>query len=764
MKSVPPHDTAKDGVSVQLRRGCLALAALTLLLFSPTLGYDFVNFDDGAYVVRNEHVNSGLTWDNLVWAFTESHVGNWHPLTWVSHMLDCELFGLNPAGHHLTNLVVHAGAAVMAFLALHRLTGFLVRSWVVALLFAVHPLRVESVAWVSERKDVLSGLFFFAALWAYAGYVQRPGRGRYWLALGLFAGGLMSKSMLVTLPCLLLLLDFWPLQRWKNAASPWSGAWRLAREKIPFFLLSALASGFAVVTQELGGAMVSVQAVPLSFRAGNALVSCTTYLRRLVWPDDLAVFYPLWEHPTWKIGLAAGLLAGVSLAAVHYIRRAPWFFTGWFWYLGMLVPVIGLVQVGRQSMADRYTYLPSVGVTLLVVWAVAGYFGGRANGMVVLRSSAFIAAVSSMLATLTLLPAWRDSLSLFTHASVVVPGNYLAHLNTGHALDQLGRPDEAAAHYLRCVEIDPDQEEAQFNLGAWLMGRNEYERAKVHLDMALKLKPEKRQTYGLLGSTCIRLGRMQEAIQYYRRAIGLDPDYWQAYHDLGLVLMMTGNTTEAIANYQMALQKRPGSVETLAGLGFALVRAGRLDEAEASFRDAARRRPDHAQDYRGLALCQAARNQPGEAEKHFVQSLSLNPRDPVVHRELGALLLDHGQHARSLQHFRATVELAPQSAPGWERAAWVLATSPDTSLRDGAQAVRLAEHAVQLTGAGLAEPLDTLAAAYAESGRFPEAVATAERALELALAQNRTELAGQLRDRLKEYRNGRPWRMTAANP
>ena len=758
-----PASPTADTLNAQLftpERGALALAAVTLLLFSPALGYDFVNFDDGGYVLGNERVNSGLAWDNVVWAFTESHVGNWHPLTWISHMLDCELFGLNPAGHHLTSIVVHAAGAVMAFLALLRLTGFLIRSWVIALLFAVHPLRVESVAWVSERKDVLSGLFFFAALRAYAGYARRPGRGRYWLTLGLFACGLMSKSMLVTLPCLLLLLDFWPLQRWQ-AGSPWSGIWPLVREKIPFFLLSVLTSGFAVVTQELGGAMVSVQAVPLSFRAGNALVSCVTYLRKMIWPDDLAVFYPLWEHPPWQVGLAASLLAGVSYMAIKNLRRAPWLFTGWFWYLGMLVPVIGLVQVGRQSMADRYTYLPSVGVTLLAVWASTEWLGKRANGPMMLRASVLIAAVSTMLATLTLLPSWRDSLSLFTHASVVVPGNYLAHLNAGYALDKLGRPDEAAEHYLRCIEIDPDQEEAQFNFGAWLMGRNEYERAKAHLDIALKLNPEKIQTYGLLGSACIRLGRVEAAVQYYSRALRLSPGHWQAHHDLGLAFMLTGNAAEAARHYQAALQLRPGSVETLVGLGFALVRLAQLDEAEARFREAADRRPDHAQAFRGLGMTFAARNEPAEAEKYLTQSLALNPRDATAHRELGTLLLEGGQHARALQHFRSVVELAPQAAPGWERAAWVMATTPDTALRDGAQAVRLAERAVQLTRATLAEPLDTLAAALAESGRFPEAVATAEKALEIALAQNHQALAAQIRQRLEQYRAGKPWRLPA---
>jgi len=520
----------------------LTLALLTFGLYWPVHRHGFIDFDDHEYVVSNAHVNDGLAWDNVRWAFTTAHMCNWHPLTWISHMSDCQWFGLDPAGHHLVNVTIHALTAVLLLLALHRLTGAVWRSAVVAALFALHPLRVESVAWVAERKDVLSGCFFMATLYAYARYVEQPNRARYLLTLAAFTGGLLSKSMLVTLPFVLLLLDFWPLNRWQPAAPRWPVFRRLLWEKVPLIALALVVSVVTVFTQS--HTVTHVAVLPVFPRVANALVSYLLYLRKMAWPDDLAVFYPYRGWALWQTMSAAVVLAAISFWVIRWARRYPWLFTGWFWYLGMLVPVIGLVQVGHQAMADRYSYLPSVGITLLVVWQGAEALGRLRLGGALLTLMSAGAMAGCFVATARLLPVWQNTLTLFSHAAEVTRNNDLAQFKIGLALAKSGRGVEAVQHYLRALEISPEREEVHYHLGIWHTKQGDWDRADFHFGKALELNPEWVDPYGALGALRLRQGRVDEAIDLFQQAVKVDPRSKEAHHNLGAALSELGRMPE----------------------------------------------------------------------------------------------------------------------------------------------------------------------------------------------------------------------------
>jgi tetratricopeptide (TPR) repeat protein len=449
------------------------LVLLTALVYAPVLRHGFVNYDDNLYVSGNPVVRQGLTWEGLRWAWTAAVACNWHPVTMLSHMLDVELYGVRPGWHHLTNLLLHLANVVLLFEVLRRMTGATWRSAAVAALFAVHPLHVESVAWISERKDVLSGLFFLLTLGAWLRYVRRPAAGRYLLALLAFALGLLAKPMLITLPFVLLLLDVWPLGRLPLAAMP-AASERTERrralralllEKLPFVVLAVAVSAVALYTQR--GAMASLAALPLRRRAANALVSYVVYLGKSLWPSRLAVIYPLPPSiPLWKAALAAALLAALTALALARLRRAPWLAVGWLWFAGMLAPVSGLVQVGRQAMADRYTYLPSIGLFIAVVWsahalaqaALPGELPARGPGATrraLLGAGAAVVIAALALTARVQVGAWRDSLTLFRHAAAVTDGNYVAAFHLGEELRMRGDRAEARRYYREALRIRP---------------------------------------------------------------------------------------------------------------------------------------------------------------------------------------------------------------------------------------------------------------------------------------------------------------------
>jgi Flp pilus assembly protein TadD len=653
----------------------LVLAALILVAFWPVLDHEFVSFDDPGYVTDNPVVLTGLTADGAAWAFTTGAQGNWHPLTWISHMVDVAVFGAGPRGHHLTSLLLHLVSTLLLFAFLRGATGTTWLSGFVAALFAIHPLRVESVAWVAERKDVLSTVFFMLTLLAYLGYARRPDAGRYVLVVTLYSLGLMAKPMLVSLPFVLLLLDFWPLDRCPAEGAPTcasgparslirrAGVWRLLLEKVPLLALAAASSVVTLAVQRGGDAVRTLEQVPLAERLANAVLAYAVYVRKMLFPADLAFFYPFpSSFSAVEVGLAASGILLVTLAAVRYARRLPYLFSGWFWYVGMLVPVIGIVQVGSQSMADRYTYVPLVGLFLLLTWGAHDLLSGLRNRNAILACAGFLVIALLVPMTRAQVRTWRNSMSLFERALQVTEGNYVAHDLLGVELHRIGRPDEAMTHYAQALTIRPG--------------------------------------------------------------------YPYSHNNLGVALAEQGRYTEAESHYRAALVSNDRYSEAHNNLGIALASLGRVDEAL----------------------------------EHFASALLLEPEDPEIHHNLGIAWSIRGDTGRAVEHFLDALRLEPEWHSVATAAAWILATHPDPAVRDGREAVRLAERVCRAHGGGEPRQLDTLAAAYAESGNFDAAVRTASRAAELAEARREPALARGIRARAEGYRSGLPHREPAASP
>jgi tetratricopeptide (TPR) repeat protein len=550
----------------------LGLVLLTLIVYRPVTGCGFVNFDDGLYVSSNRHVQKGLTWDGFLWAWQANVASNWHPLTMLTHMLDCEIHGMDAGGHHLTNLLFHLANVWLLFEVLRRMTGALWASAFVAALFGVHPTHVESVAWIAERKDVLSGFFFFLTLGAWHRWVRAPTIRSYLLAVLLFVCGLLSKPMLVTLPCVLLLLDLWPLGRLRageirSFRDLWTGLRPLLIEKIPLFVLSAASSAVTVYVQQ--GSLATLHAVSVSRRVGNALVSYVVYVGKTFWPAKLAVFYPLPASvPSWK-GLAAGaLLVAITALAVWRLRRQPYLAVGWLWFLGMLVPVIGFLQVGRQAMADRYTYLPSIGLFLILAWGAREILGPDRRRQVVLAGGALaVIAVLSMTAHAQVL-TWKDSLSLFSQALKATEKNYLAHLNVALALSRReGGREEALHHFHEALRLHPNLAESHAALGTAYRRWGQNAEALPHLRRAVQLKPERHRLRHSLAITLEELGRKEEAKLQLRKALELNPRFTDAHFRLGALLQEEGKMDEARQHYERALELDPEFEEARRRLG-----------------------------------------------------------------------------------------------------------------------------------------------------------------------------------------------------
>jgi tetratricopeptide (TPR) repeat protein len=629
------------------------LGALTWFVFGQTLHHEFINFDDGDYVFKNPKVTRGLSLDGVGWAFTHVHAGNWHPLTWISHMADCQFFGLDPAWHHLSNLLIHVLTAALLFLVLRQMTGALWRSAFVAAVFAIHPLHVESVAWVAERKDVLSGLFFVLTIAAYVRYVRRGGLGRYAIALALFALGLMCKPMLVSLPFVLLLLDYWPLRCFDEKGTT---PGKLIVEKLPFLVLGAAACFVTVFAQR--AAIQPIERFRFPLRLGNAVVACVDYLRQTFWPVDLAIFYP-WDAARiqWtSVGIAAGILAAVTIA-VFLLRRRGYLVTGWFWFLIMLAPVIGIVQVGNQAHADRYTYLPQIGLIVMVTWGISDLVGRWRPLRYILSSFAVLALVPLAWFARVQTSFWRDSEQLWSHALAVTTDNTVAEENLGQALYQHGKIDEAL----------------------------------FHLDKVLRIEPNDAIAHGALGAILLRVPQQQK---------------------------------EAFAHLQRSLEIYPNQASVQSALGVALLEAG----------DAA------------------------ESFKHLQTAIALDPDDSDAHFNLGNTLLRLMQPKEAVAEYERAFQMNPKDTEALNNLAWVLATWPDPAGRDGARAVEWAEKADALTQQRSAIHAETLAAAYAEAGRFTDAIRTAERALKLATNAGDNDRAEFIRVQLELYHSNTPLR------
>jgi protein O-mannosyl-transferase len=568
---------------------CLMLMAATVAVYEPVRHHDFVDFDDAKYVFENPEVRGGLTLAGVTWAFTTSHESNWHPLTWLSHMLDVELFGLNAGSHHLVNLLLHAANTVLLFVVLRSMTGALWRSALVAALFGLHPVHVESVAWVSERKDVLSTLFWMLTLMAYVRYFRRPTAHRYALIALSLTLGLMAKPMLVTLPFVLLLLDVWPLGRLPMARSASAGetgldaasgpgslrseALRLVWEKVPLFALSAASAIVTFAVQQHGGAVTRIDRLPLWARVVNAFRSYARYLDKTLWPSDLAIFYPYTRvFFISDLVIAALTLVGISLLVWSEARRRPYLLVGWLWYVGTLVPVIGLVQVGSQSMADRYTYIPVIGIFLMVAWGVPDLVARWPSMRPILAAAAGVMLVGCMLATWFQVQHWHNTVTLFEHASRVTRDNYLAHHNLGVALGRQGRLDESARHLREAVRIQPYHPQMHTRFALVLARQGKIDESIAEFREALRISPDDVDAYIGLGAALTRGGEIDEGIAQLRAALRIKPDSAEAHNVLGVALAEQGKTEEAIAHFWEALRIRPGYAEADRNLLKALAR------------------------------------------------------------------------------------------------------------------------------------------------------------------------------------------------
>jgi protein O-mannosyl-transferase len=595
---------------------CLLLVVATLALYNPVNRYSFVNYDDDRYVTENPHVHDGLSSSTISWAWTSTEHANWHPLTWLSHALDYQLFHLNPAGHHFTSLLIHAANAVLLFLVLVYATGRVGPSLFVAGLFALHPINVESVAWIAERKNVLSTFFFLATIGAYFWYAQKESWQRYLAVIVLFAFGLMSKPMVVTLPLVLLLLDYWPLGR--IHASPIPGLQvaprplsRLLAEKLPLLALSAASAVITMQAQQAGGAMRSTVQFSLGVRLENAVVAYAMYLWKTVWPSRLAPLYP---HPgdswaAWQVAASMLVLAAITGIVLKF-RAKGYLVTGWLWFLGTLVPVIGLIQVGDQAMADRYAYIPLIGIFVMIAWGAADLADARPIGVAPRLIPAACILLALSVTTYRQLSYWSNSYDLWTHALAVTDRNFIAQDNLGGALLLLGKPEEAYTHFQAAAEINPRDPMSHANLGAYLQEHGRLADAVEQYNRAISLTSDTgllAATYANLGNACRRLGQDAQARESYGRALRLNPGQFNAYLGLGQMLEKQSQVDEAIRNYSRSVELRPTD-EGFLLLGHALESAGRRTEALAAYEAALKLSP---------SLPEA---------QHAVDALTVNPR------------------------------------------------------------------------------------------------------------------------------------------
>jgi protein O-mannosyl-transferase len=610
--------------TIRLRQHNAAIAAAMLLValatlpYLQTLGHEFVNYDDNFYVTENPHMQQGLTLHGFAWAFTTSKGGNWHPLTWLSHLLDVTLWGSNPGGHHSTNVILHTANTLLLFLIFWQMTGGLWRSALLAALFAVHPLHVESVAWVAERKDVLSTFFGLLTLWAYCKYARDSSAIRYMLTVCLFVLGLMAKPMLVSLPCILLLLDIWPLQRWRlwriedQATVPLEAkaTARILLEKVPLLVIAGVFSVVAFVAQNASQNIPEAAALPLSSRVANAIVGYVLYLEKLIAPVKLAVFYPYPSH--WRptvVATSALLLFLITAVALLYRRQHPWVLIGWLWFIVTLIPVIGLIQIGWQAIADRYTYIPSIGIFVLAVWSIPTTLKPLARRAAVAAGCAVIVILALM--AWRQVSYWKNSRTLFTHAAQVAPGNFVAHQNLGNALEREGNVDGALELYILAAKERP-----------------KFAKTKIHENIA---------------NVLLQRNRYDEALAELRYAIEMDPSSSTAFNSIGSVMLMTGQLEEAARNFELAVRFDRDNMAAQINYGIALVKLERWNEAIAQLAPVARIAPRRivARTYFARAL--AGRHDFDQAIAQLRQILAIEPNNGPARGELQKIELEKGQ-------------------------------------------------------------------------------------------------------------------------
>ena len=682
---------------------CLFLVLSILYVYWQVRHFSFLNYDDPQYVTANYDVQAGLTFESIRWSLTATQASNWHPLTWLSHMLDCQIYGLDPGRHHLTNLLFHILNTLLLFLVFKKMTGAIWKSAFVAALFALHPLHVESVAWVSERKDVLSVFFGMLTLWSYSRYVETSRLDKYLLLILFYILSLMAKPMLVTLPFVLLLLDYWPLRRFQlkssdneNVAIQRSFYFGLIREKIPLFLLSTASCVVTYLVQKSGGAVDSLAAIPFHVRIANALVSYVSYIGKMIWPHNLAVLYPYQKSITlWKIAGAGLLLVIISVFVFRMLRTKPYLSVGWLWYLGTLVPVIGIVQVGSQALADRYTYVPLIGIFIMITWGISDWVSKKHYGKIGLFTVA--AFILSILMTTSRLQVkyWSNSVALFDHAINVTGANCNAQLNLGEALAAQGKIEKAVEHYKTALKIKPDLAGAHLNMGVYFRREGKLDDAINHFSKVLHGKSDDTATAQCeLGDTLEKKGDLSRAVTHYLEAIKIRPGYAKAYNNLGVILASQNKVKAAIVFLSKALQINPGYSGAYFNLG----------------------------------------------------KIYFNLNDPE----------------KAIFQYKKALQFDPNMIQALYHLSWMRATHEDKKYRNGKEAVELATRLCKITQFHQPLALDALAAAYAETGKFNEAVFTAEKALKMDLKQSPKSFAQGLEQRLKLYQNKMPYHQAAS--
>lgn len=747
---------------------CFVLVAITLIVFGRTVRFDFFNYDDSFYVYQNPSISDGLTRAGLVQAFTRPLVGNWHPLTSISLMLDAQWTGLHAGGYHLVNVILHTVGVVLLFLVLRSMTGATWRSAFVAAVFAIHPLRAESVVWVSERKDVLSGVFFFLGLWAYCRYAKNPPSLRKYLLVTLaLTLGLLSKAMLVTFPFVLLLLDYWPLRRFTFASmnrvnqseeGPTVPLSWLILEKVPFAVLAAVISVVTFFAQE--PALKGAHDLTLPWRIENALVAVWVYLRQMFWPAHLAVFYPhpRGTHPLWLVGLALLALLAVTVWVVRVRQKYPYLVTGWFWYLGMLLPVIGLVQVGGQAHADRYTYLPQIGIYLLISWGVADLSAGWRRRPLVAGGAAALIVVALMLLAWRQVSYWSSSVTLWRHTLAVTTNNDVAERGLGTALIKLGQVDEAIAHDRAALRIRPGEANGLTNLANALLQKGELPEAIQHFREVVRLRPNDSEVRRNLGKALFQSGAIDASVAEFRAALRIRPTDSDAAYSLGNALLQKGEAGAAIPYFRKAIESQAGNIAAHYNLAIALQRDGQLDAAIAEFRQTLRLEPGKVDAHNNLAIALLKKGLTKEAIAEWQAALEIEPGNAEMHNNLAVAFLDQGQIAEAISEWRETLRLQPDKLVTEISLAWILATAPEDPLRAGHDALALAKHAFQTSAGRNLMAYRVLAAAYAETGQFQAAINAAQEGAQRADEGGQSSIARLLRRDLSLYQQHTPVR------
>ncbi len=605
----------------------VVLVAIILFVYAPVRHFGFLSYDDSVYITENGQVMRGLTGQGVLWAFTAGHASNWHPITWLSHMLDVQMYGMNAGRHHFTNLLLHIVNGLLLFGILYRITGAWGRSAMVAFLFAAHPLHVESVAWVAERKDVLSTLFWMLTMYAYLRYVSKPGLGRYLAVVVVFALGLMSKPMLVTLPLVLLLLDVWPLDRMRFEAGQQQVWIRMFREKIPLFMLVAASSIVTILVQSRGGAVQSFEAASLFQRVSNALVSYVAYLGQMLWPRDLAAFYPYEPLSLWLVAASASGLIAVSVMVIRFSRSRSFLFVGWFWYAITLVPVIGLIQVGGQAKADRYTYVPLIGIFIIIAWGIPLVLERWRYRSIALQAAACVLVCALAISARRQVRYWESDLALWERTVQVTGDNYFARTNLGFALIDGGHLQAGIEQYTEALRINSNSAE----------------------------------THNALGTALAKQGKLDAAMEQYEMALRIKPGFADAHSNRGIALARQGKTQEAYNEFQKALELDPENPEIQYNFGFTLSNQGRLDEAISYFRKATALKPDYAEAYFQMGNVFAGKEMLSEAAAEYTKAIQIRPEYEDAHNNLGVMLERQNRTDEAITHFREALRINPNS-------------------------------------------------------------------------------------------------------